>query len=401
MIRIFQSTYKIPHFTRWVLLGMFLALGNTPAQQDASEIRKQLETIKREIDRLQKALQSAEKQLQSEITIAQNLDQQIHLVNQALRLLNEEISLNQKRIGNLERQIRQVKVQLQTLTRLFEKQIVFAYKYQRGMEYSWLLGSQNVHQAYVRLRYFRRVSQSARNVYHRLINKQKELEGLQTRLKAELAEKERLAQEKASEQTALKEKLANRQRVIQKIRNNRRLLAGTLKQKQQNYQRLKKLIAELEQKRATRKLHPQTQQKWERISGSFARQKGRLNWPVQGNILHPFGRYKNPQLKTVLYNTGIDIRAPKGAAVRCVFPGVVSLITYLSGFGNTVIVDHNDGYYTVYSHLDDIQVTRFQFLEAGDIIGTVGESGSLEGPLLHFEIYGGNKPLNPQKWLKR
>ncbi|NOX37899.1 MAG: peptidoglycan DD-metalloendopeptidase family protein [Calditrichaeota bacterium] len=399
---ILQSIHKtMAIFSVWLLLGLLLVAGKAPAQQSASEIRKQLETIKREIDRLQKELQAAEKQLQSEIAIAQNLDKQIHLVNQALRLLNKEISRNQKRIGDLERQIRQVKHQLQTLTRLFEKQIVFAYKYQRGLEYSWLLGSQNFHQAYVRLRYFRRVSQSARNVYNRLVDKQKELERLQGRLTAELAEKERLAKEKAGEQAALKEKLAERRRMIQTIRNNRSLLARTLKQKRQNYERLKKLIAELEQKRATRKLHPQTQQKWERISGSFARQKGKLNWPVRGKILHPFGRYKNPQLKTVLFNTGIDIRAPKGAPVRCVFPGVVTMITYLSGFGNTVIVDHNDGYYTVYAHLDDIQVTKFQFLEAGDVIGTVGESGSLEGPLLHFEIYGGKKPLNPQKWLKR
>jgi murein DD-endopeptidase MepM/ murein hydrolase activator NlpD len=84
-----------------------------------------------------------------------------------------------------------------------------------------------------------------------------------------------------------------------------------------------------------------------------------------------------------------------------VFPGVVSLITYMSGFGNTIIVDHNNSYYTVYTHLNDVFVTKFQFLETGQVIGLVGDSGSLEGAMLHFEIYGGNKPLNPISWLKK
>ncbi len=389
-----------------LLAGFFLGVVLFSAlpgqsQQSAHEIRQQLETIKREIEQLQGELSSADKQLQSQLAVAQNLDKQINLANRVLRLLNQEIARNRQRIEALQKQIEQLRRQLNTLEQIFEKQIVFAYKYQRGMPYSWLLGARNVHQAYLRLRYFRRISQSARNVYNRLVNKRQEMEALQRQLSQELKTQEQLAKERQAEQAALKETLRERRRAIENIRNNRTLLARTLKQKQHNYQRLKKWITELEQRRATRQLHPQTQQRWERISGSFARQKGKLNWPVPGTILHPFGRYKNPQLKTVLYNTGIDIRAPKGAPVRCVFPGVVSLITYLSGFGNTVIVDHNDGYYTVYSHLDDIQVTKFQFLEAGDVIGAVGESGSLEGPVLHFEIYGGKKPLNPQKWLKR
>ena len=73
----------------------------------------------------------------------------------------------------------------------------------------------------------------------------------------------------------------------------------------------------------------------------------------------------------------------------------------MGGFGNTVIVDHNNGYYTVYAHLDEIAVKKFQILQAGSVIGTVGDSGSLEGAKLHFEIYANNEPQNPTRWLKK
>ena len=93
---------------------------------------------------------------------------------------------------------------------------------------------------------------------------------------------------------------------------------------------------------------------------------------------------------------GSTSKRKKGAEVRCVFSGVVSVITYMSGFGNTIIVDHNNGYYTVYAHLNEVLVKKFQIIDAGTVVGTVGDSGSLEGAMLHFEIYGNNKPMNPK-----
>ena len=148
-------------------------------------------------------------------------------------------------------------------------------------------------------------------------------------------------------------------------------------------------------------MEPKAQIAWDKVKGNFGEQRRKLNWPTRGKILHPFGQYKNPKLKTTLVNNGIDIKAPKGTNIHCVFSGVVSLITYMGGFGNTVIVDHNNGYYTVYAHLDEIAVKKFQILQAGSVIGTVGDSGSLEGAKLHFEIYANNEPQNPTRWLKK
>ncbi len=220
-------------------------------------------------------------------------------------------------------------------------------------------------------------------------------------LEKEIALTEQYLLSASREEQNLNAKRSTKAQLVTRLKQNKSTLSQALKEKKESYTKLKNLLASLEKDRPHRQLRNDTQVRWEKLTGSFSKNRGKLNWPVQGKILHEFGRYKNPELKTVLNNTGIDLKAARGTEVRCVFSGVVSLITYMSGFGNMVIVDHNDGYYTVYAHLDQIFVKVNDFVESGDRIGTVGESGSLEGPKLHFEIYGNNQTLNPMDWLRK
>jgi len=368
-----------------------------------SSARKQLQQIRSEISQLQGELSETEEKLEGELSVAENLDKQISLVEKALRLIKGEIDKTSANIKSLKGEIKVLKDQIEGLQNVFGKQIVFAYKHQRGKQLQWLLGSESLHQALVRYMYFQKISQQARSYFDRLVEKKNELAKAQAKLQQELDEQQRLASEKQREQKGLEAKQSERKRVITRITKNRNLLSGALEKKKKSYQELERLIAELERQRGERQrqLSPEILVRWEKLTGDFAKNKGKHNWPVTGKIVHGFGKYRNPQLKTVLNNTGIDIRAEKGTAVRCIFQGIVSLITYMSGFGNTVIIDHNNGYYTVYTHLDEVRVSKFQLLEAGDVIGSVGTSGSLEGAMLHFEIYGANKPLNPLTWLKK
>ena len=117
---------------------------------------------------------------------------------------------------------------------------------------------------------------------------------------------------------------------------------------------------------------------------SFATTKGKLFWPVSGKIIKQFGRIKNPVTNTHYQNDGVDIRAPVGDEVRVVFPGVVSVITWLRGRGNVIMVRHVGNYYTVYTHLSEISVGYGKIVYSGDLIGRVGESDS--GPRFHFGI---------------
>ena len=104
-------------------------------------------------------------------------------------------------------------------------------------------------------------------------------------------------------------------------------------------------------------------------------------------------------MKTTTENPGIDIKGQPGSPIRSVLGGVVTTITYIRGYGTTIIIDHGGGFYTVYSHVTNIQTTVDGQVRNGDIIAYMGDSGSINGSKLHFEIWGKGQKLNPEQWL--
>ncbi|MGH1366378.1 MAG: murein hydrolase activator EnvC family protein [Calditrichia bacterium] len=367
----------------------------------ADSAKRQLDEVRTEISTLEKQLRASQKSVTSELERIKNLDKQTTLQQKALRIIRGELTNKDREVKRLNGQIEDLSGQVGELKKIFAKQAIFSYKYQRGREYDWILGSENFNQALIRYRYFRKISEGVERLHSRLTDRQQQLTGLQENRSIELKEQKRLLREKSYETDDLKKKLSDRQRTLKNVSKNKQLLEAALSEKKRSFSRLKSLIGSLENNRESRKLNSSDLAQWNKIKGNFAGQKGKLNWPIRGSVLHGFGKIRNPKLKTVLTNNGIDIRGKKGSDVRCVFSGVVSLITYMGGFGNTVIVDHNNGYYTVYAHLNEVFVNKYQLVNAGDVIASVGDSGSLEGALLHFEIYGANKPLNPSRWLRK
>ncbi|MEJ2051732.1 MAG: peptidoglycan DD-metalloendopeptidase family protein [Calditrichota bacterium] len=301
----------------------------------------------------------------------------------------------------MEKEIDSLENNIVELENILKNQVVFAYKYKRGKHLDWILGSANFNDLLVRWHYLQKVSLAETNVMAELKTSQSELALKEDKIKSDILSLNDYLVAARDENINLKTKRKTHSKIVSDVTRNKTLLSASLKEKKESYRKLTNLIASLEKGRPSRQLKAENQLKWEKLSGSFSKNKGRLNWPVQGTVLHGYGKFKNPILKTVLNNTGIDIRADLGDDVRCIFSGVVSLITYMSGFGNMVIVDHNDSYYTVYAHLDQILVNSGDFLEDGEVIGTVGESGSLEGPKLQLEIYGLNKTENPETWLQK
>ena len=131
----------------------------------------------------------------------------------------------------------------------------------------------------------------------------------------------------------------------------------------------------------------------------FARLKGRLPRPAEGRIATGFGRVVNPRFRTVTVHNGVDIAAARGEQVRAVAPGRVVHAGWFKGYGNLVIVDHGEGFHTLVAHLDAMSAAAGEDVEAGAPLGTAGDSGSLEGPLLYFELREKGRPVDPRPWL--
>jgi septal ring factor EnvC (AmiA/AmiB activator) len=136
------------------------------------------------------------------------------------------------------------------------------------------------------------------------------------------------------------------------------------------------------------------------VAGSgFGERRGRLVPPVRAAISEPFGKVVDPEFQTTTFRSGVDFAAPGGASVRTVAGGVVRFAGWFRGYGRIVIVDHGDGFHTISGHLDEIYVKVGVAVEEGEALGTVGETGSLGGPSLYFELRQGGQPIDPEPWL--
>ncbi len=132
----------------------------------------------------------------------------------------------------------------------------------------------------------------------------------------------------------------------------------------------------------------------------FASLRERLAPPVEAPIAAPFGRVVDAEFKTETFRSGVEFDAPLGAAVEAVAAGQVRFAGWFRGYGKLVILDHGDAYFSVSGHLADIRVEVGDEVESRGVIGTVGDTGSLSGPRLYFEIRHGREPQDPRKWLR-
>ena len=134
---------------------------------------------------------------------------------------------------------------------------------------------------------------------------------------------------------------------------------------------------------------------------SFSAHKGLLIMPVKGKIINLFGPYKNPKYDITNFRSGIDIKADHGEPIRSVFKGKVIYSSWFKGYGNMIIIDHGKSYYTVYAHMEETFKSKGDEVIAGEVIATVGDTGSMRGAKLYFEVRHHGKPMNPLKWLQK
>lgn len=163
--------------------------------------------------------------------------------------------------------------------------------------------------------------------------------------------------------------------------------------------RMSRVIAELEQSERQLSGMVKELQSAESATG-FRAHRGELPFPTTGVVEVGFGKVVNPRFNTVTVQKGLDIRAGEGSEVTTVAEGTVVYAGWLKGYGNLVIIDHGGSYHSLYAHLANAQVDVGAKVQAGQLVGQVGDTGSLKGSYLYFEIRKEGQAIDPLPWLK-
>ena len=253
-----------------------------------------------------------------------------------------------------------------------------------------------------RTQYLKVISDIERKTTKRIERLLIEISKQKLELEAALRDNLILKRDKEKEMSSYRNMRINREKELNRIRTDKKALSSYIDEKEAGVNQLENIIKQVLEDKARYEREARIRQQQEALkTKSFKSLAGQLPWPASGRIIAKFGRQWNSKLKTTTENPGIDIKGKPGSAIRTVLGGVVTTITYIRGYGTTIIIDHGGGFYTVYSHVTNIQATVDSEVRNGDVIAYMGDSGSINGSKLHFEIWGKGQKLDPEKWLRK
>jgi murein hydrolase activator len=210
-----------------------------------------------------------------------------------------------------------------------------------------------------------------------------------------------LHDEAKREQAEVDREVAKRRVILAKVRDERAYHERMVGELTEASHRLEAFIRELQAKQRKLARVPPPKGGIEPPGVGFGALKGRLPWPTEGRIVTGFGAQVHPRFGTRTFRNGVDIEAAVGREVLAVHGGHVIYTGWFKGYGNLIIVDHGNEYYTLYAHIADIEAKEGEDVRQGQRIGTVGDTGSLAGPRLYFEVRYQGRPQDPEQWLRQ
>ena len=365
---------------------LFSMLYAAEAEKDLEGIKKKMAKEKQEITKVQKkegsVLQSLEK-----------IEETLEGKNAELKRVNSKLEAILADMQKKQDEAEKIASSLRARRELLKRRSRALYKWQRsGSPFVLLNGSLSVTELMQRKRYlqltlaydqdlvkFLRGESARREAVGKELARKRAGVDEQRRALVEIQESIRLEREKKKE-------------VLSSLRREKDAHVRALKELEQAALRLQKMMDEISRKSVVQPAP---------AGVGFEAMRGKLDLPVRGEVMGGFGKTRHPEFSAELFRKGIDIEAPIGEEIRAVEAGKVVFADRFSGYGRMIIVDHGQRYYSVYAHLSDLIKKTGEPVQKGEPIGLVGDSDSLAGARLYFEIRKDGKPVDPLPWFKK
>ena len=386
---------------RALLLSICLLLAFAASGQDVSkqsERKRQIEEEISFIDNQLKAITSKQKASTQQLTLIRRrvTDRKalIAEIDKKIAVINDQMTAKQREINRLQKE-------LDTLRTYHENLIRNTYKNRdRKVWFMYLLSSESIGQGYRRFAFLKSLAGEVRQQAGKIRQKQDELKVERDKMAEIKADLQASRLERESEYRKLQAEEKQSKEDIKKLAKTEKQYRADLAAKRKEVERLDKEIQKIlrstvaEQKKDKTKVDTA-------LSDQFAKNKGKLPWPLkQGVITERYGVHNHPVYTNLKLpdNPGVTFSTTKGAEVYCVFDGEVRKVVVMPGYNQCVLVQHGS-YFTFYCKLAKVSVKSGQKIKTGDVIGTLEADGN--GSSLHFQIWNGTQKQNPEQWLKK
>ena len=386
-------------FEREILIScvaLFLAI---PGPARAAQSNRDLEGIRKKIENEKKSLS----QLQvKEGSVLQTLSK----IQTDLEKRRKELSLATTKLASLADELRAQESEAERLgdsiaarRDILQKRAAALYRWQKGGSPLMIFnGAVSLSSFLHRRKYLSTAISFDRELLANLQEESQHQEILRERLARKQVELSEQKKTLSLAQASVRQEAEKKKLLLASLRREKTTRLRALREMEAAAQRLEKMMDEIARRAMIKPRQPPSAPS---TGVGLEALRGKLDWPVHGPVSAPFGKYKHPEFAAEIFRKGIDIGAPIGEDIRAVEKGTIVYADRFSGYGKMVIVDHGERYYTIYGHLSEILKKSGDEVRRGEVVGRAGDSDSLAGSKLYFEMRKDGRSLDPVPWFKK
>ncbi len=362
---------------------------------DIDNLQKEATRINNKIEESKAAIVNITKKEYLVINSLNEQDITINNTRKNISVLRNELSVINKQIENINNESKAVTGEIAGLEHYVSKRLVALYKLNWLGRMHLLASVDSVDEFFQRKKYLELILDYDKKAIDKLFGNRNRLDQLQGNLNARQAKQQSGEQNLEKQIQNISVERQKRTRLLEEIRNKKSLEIAAVRSLEEAARNLDNVIKSLNTE-TNKTYHPDKAS----LKG-LESLKGLLNQPVRGKIVSHFGAFTDPKYTVVNFRSGIDIEAERGEPVKSVVAGKIIYSGWFKGYGNMIIIDHGESYYTVYAHLEENFKSKGDPVETEEVIATAGDAGSLSGPGLYFEVRHHGKPVDPVEWFKK
>ena len=378
---------------RWtIFVAAFSLAGAAAVDRDLEQIKQKIATEKKGLSQLQTKEGSVRRSLDKIESELDKRTKELTLANKNLASLANEMDRKQAEAARLDRAIA-------SRLEILQKRSIALYRWRKSGSPLLVLDGNGSDATFLQRR---RYLETALSFDRELLAKLDEEKQRHKALRQELAQKK----EDLDDQTqalsvtkdAIRREAEEKKVLLASLRREKEARSRELREMEAASHRLAKMLEEISRRSVSK-----TRETLSRptTGAGLESMRGRLDWPVRGQVSAPFGKVKHPEFAAEVFRNGIDINAPIGEEIKAVEKGRIVYADGFAGYGRMVVVDHGERYFTIYGHLSEIIRKNGEDIARGEVIGKVGDGATLEGSKLYFEMRKDGRSLDPVPWFKK